>query len=122
MRKIVLTLRDIENLLESTLDIDDKDNANLLRKYQEDDDEHSIISYLLLTAEDHLIKKGYPRDVVVKKIFSLETEIWMSFFSCDGQFVNFLMRNTKSNTLDIIDELPQLVEKFHNHEYPQIRT
>ena len=122
MRKIVLSASDIEKILASVLSKDDEDSARLLKEYQEHDDEHSIISYLLLTVEDRLATRGYSKDAIIEKIFSLEREIWMSFFDCDISFLDFLMQNTKDNGLDIIDELPVLVENFHNHEYPRIHT
>lgn len=114
---IVLTQGELEELLELILKKDEDGCPDLLLEYQAHDDEHSIISYFLLTVTDHLLRKGYQRDAIIKKIFSLDAEIWMTFFTCDDQFIDFLMRHTKNNDFDVTDELPQLVEKFHNHEY-----
>ena len=119
MKKIVLHQENIEILLESLLNKNDADSLKILEEYQLHDREHSIINYLLLNVKDHLVKKGYPEKAIIEKIYSLDSEIWMSFFTCDSKFIDFLMQRTKNNTISVADELPCLVESFHNHEYSQ---
>ena len=119
MKKIVLHQENIEILLESLLNKNDADSLKILEEYQLHDGEHSIINYLLLNVKDHLVKKGYPEKAIIEKIYSLDSEIWMSFFTCDSKFIDFLMQRTKNNTISVADELPCLVESFHNHEYSQ---
>lgn len=123
MKKNVLHQENIETILESLLNENDKDGQKILEEYQRHDEEHSIISYLLLNVKDHLVKKGYPEKAIIEKIYSLDSEIWMSFFTCDSKFIDFLMQRTKNNTISVADELPCLVESFHNHEYsPKIHS
>lgn len=119
MKKIVLHQENIEILLESLLNKNDADSLKILEEYQLHDGEHSIINYLLLNVKDHLVKKGYPEKAIIEKIYSLDSEIWMSFFTCNSKFIDFLMQRTKNNTISVADELPCLVESFHNHEYSQ---
>ena len=119
MKKIVLHQENIEILLESLLNKNDADSLKILEEYQLHDGEHSIINYLLLNVKDHLVKKGHPEKAIIEKIYSLDSEIWMSFFTCDSKFIDFLMQRTKNNTISVADELPCLVESFHNHEYSQ---
>lgn len=119
MKKNVLYQENIETILESLLNENDKDGKKILEEYQLHDEEHSIISYLLLNVKDHLVKKGYSEEDIIKKIYSLDSEIWMSFFTCDSKFIDFLMQRTKNNIISVADELPCLVESFHNHEYSQ---
>ena len=117
MKKIVLHQENIETILESLLNENDKDSQKILEEYRSFDGELSIINYLLLTVKDHLVKKGYSEEDIIKKIFSLDSDVWMSFFTCDSGFIDFLMQRTKNNTISVSDELPCLVESFHNHEY-----
>ena len=117
MKKIVLHQENIETILESLLNENDKDSQKILEEYRSCDGELSIINYLLLTVKDHLVKKGYSEEDIIKKIFSLDSDVWMSFFTCDSGFIDFLMQRTKNNTISVSDELPCLVESFHNHEY-----
>ena len=118
MKKIVLHQENIEILLESLLNKDDADSLEILEEHQSHDGEHSIINYLLLNVKDHLIKKGYSEEAIIEKIYSLDSEIWMSFFTCDDKFIDFLMRCTKSNTYSVAEELPLIVESFNSYEYP----
>lgn len=116
---MVLLRTDVDVILNALLrargNISDAELA--LSHYNNSSEFYYVLVYHILHSCDHFCRHGHGSESLLNCLSDIEKVICSDFFEGTPEFADFVMSLPKECHLQIIEELPAIVERFQSHDY-----